>query len=83
MPRFIIFIRANSYSESELKPNPELIQAMSNYNDTLRETGVLDYGDGLTPALATASGSSSTTLDRLLFNPALFLQTSLSVDCGL
>ena len=50
MPRFIIFIRANSYSESELKPNPELIQAMSNYNDTLREAGVLDYDVGFHPS---------------------------------
>jgi hypothetical protein len=50
MPRFIIFIRSNSYSESESKPNPELVQAMSNYNDSLREAGVLDYGDGLHPS---------------------------------
>jgi hypothetical protein len=54
MPRFIIFIRATTESESELKPNPEqfqeLVQAMSNYNDTLREAGVLDYDVGLHPS---------------------------------
>ena len=50
MPRFIIFVRASSDSESELKPNPEMLQAMSTYNATLREAGVLQLVDGLHPS---------------------------------
>jgi hypothetical protein len=41
MPRFIIFVRATSDIESEPKPNPELLQAMSDYNATMVEAGVL------------------------------------------
>lgn len=47
MPRFIIFVRATSESESELKPDRDLLQAMSDYNATLREAGILQLVDGL------------------------------------
>jgi hypothetical protein len=47
MPRFIIFVRATSDIESEPKPNPELLQAMSDYNATMVEAGVLHSVDGL------------------------------------
>ncbi|KAF8860863.1 dgpfaetke family protein [Acephala macrosclerotiorum] len=47
MPRFIIFVRATSESESELGPDRELLQAMSDYNATLYEAGILQLADGL------------------------------------
>ena len=47
MPRFIIFVRANSDAESELKPKPELFKAMGDYNATMVEAGILHSADGL------------------------------------
>ena len=47
MPSFIIFVRATSDMESELKPDPELFQAMSDYNATMVEAGILHSVDGL------------------------------------
>jgi hypothetical protein len=47
MPRFIIFVRATSEIENERKPNPELLQAMSDYNATMVEAGILHLVDGL------------------------------------
>ncbi|CZR68898.1 uncharacterized protein PAC_18799 [Phialocephala subalpina] len=50
MPRFIIFVRATAVSESELKPDPELMEAMTGYNATMVEAGVLLSADGLLPS---------------------------------
>jgi hypothetical protein len=50
MPRFIIFVRATSETETELKPDPKNLQAMGDYNATLREAGILLSADGLHPS---------------------------------
>ena len=50
MPRFIIFVRATSESESELKPKPEELQTMGAYNATLAEAGILELVQGLLPS---------------------------------
>ena len=50
MPRFIIFVRANAKTESELKPDPAALQAMSVYNDAMSEAGILLSADGLHPS---------------------------------
>lgn len=47
MPRFIIFVRATPSSESELKPDPTLLQAMGTYNKSLLDAGVLQLVEGL------------------------------------
>jgi hypothetical protein len=49
MPRFIIFVRATSETETELKPDPKNLQAMGDYNATMREAGILLSADGLQP----------------------------------
>ena len=50
MPRFIIFVRATSHSEKEVKPHPGLLQAMGDYNDTMVQAGILESVDGLHPS---------------------------------
>jgi hypothetical protein len=47
MPRFIIFVRANSDLENELKPDPEMLKAMGVYNASVVEAGILLSADGL------------------------------------
>jgi hypothetical protein len=40
-------VRGIADIESGLKPNPELMQAMSDYDATMREAGILQLVDGL------------------------------------
>jgi hypothetical protein len=47
MPRFIIFVRANSDAESGLTPSTDIFEAMAAYNATLVEAGVMLSGEGL------------------------------------
>jgi hypothetical protein len=47
MPRFIIFVRATSEMDKQTKPDLELFQAMTDYNVTLLEVGVLLFFNGL------------------------------------
>ena len=47
MPRFIIFVRANSVLENELKPDLEVFKAMGVYNAAMVEAGILLSADGL------------------------------------
>lgn len=47
MPRFIIFVRATPSSETELNPDPKLLLAMSSYNASMVEAGILHLVHGL------------------------------------
>jgi hypothetical protein len=47
MPRFIIFVRANSDAESGLTPSTDIFEAMAAYNATMVEAGVMLSGEGL------------------------------------
>jgi hypothetical protein len=47
MPRFIVFVRANPDSEGGGLPEPGMFEAMSAYNATMIEAGILLAGEGL------------------------------------
>ena len=47
MPRFIIFVRGNSETESGLTPSTDLFEAMNAYNATMVEAGIMLSGEGL------------------------------------
>jgi hypothetical protein len=50
MPRFIIFVRASAESESEVKPDTALLEAMGTYNASLVSASILISADGLLPS---------------------------------
>jgi hypothetical protein len=51
MPRFILFLRASSESESPSPPSdPSLFAAMAAFNASLEHAGVLRSGEGLLPS---------------------------------
>ncbi len=60
MPRFIIFVRASPELETEFKPDPKLMKAMGEYNDSMREAGILLSAEGLL--------NSSHDSRRIVFN---------------
>jgi len=47
MPRFVVFVRATSDSESGANPSAALLEAMSVYNSSLVSAGILQAADGL------------------------------------
>src|SRR5215472_1932542 len=48
--RFMMIVKANELSEAGTPPSPELLAAMTKYNEELAKAGVLLEADGLRPS---------------------------------
>lgn len=54
MPKFMVFMPANSESEAGAMPSTELFEEMERYNEQLERAGVLLAAEGLKPTSAAA-----------------------------
>ncbi|NUP53842.1 MAG: YciI family protein [Catenulispora sp.] len=54
MPKFMVFMPGNAESEAGAMPPPEIVAAMTAYNEQLAKAGVLLAADGLKPTSAAA-----------------------------
>ncbi|KAE9372816.1 hypothetical protein N431DRAFT_457501 [Stipitochalara longipes BDJ] len=50
MPRFVVFVRATSESETTTKPDPKMLSEMGAFNDSLRAAGILQAAEGFFPS---------------------------------
>jgi len=48
--RFMVIVKATEESEAGAPPSPELLEAMTEYNEKLVEAGIMKSGDGLHPS---------------------------------
>ncbi len=48
--RIMVIVKATANSEAGLPPSPELLDAMTKYNDELVRAGIMVAGDGLQPS---------------------------------
>jgi|SRR3954447_11710906 hypothetical protein len=48
--RFMVIVKANADSEAGQLPSPELLEAMTRYNEELAKAGIMLAGEGLHPS---------------------------------
>ena len=65
--RFMVIVKATEESEAGAPPSPEMLEAMTEYNEKLFEAGIMKAGDGLHPSSSavrvTFSGDQRTVTD--------------------
>lgn len=65
--RFMVIVKATEESEAGAPPSPELLEAMTEYNEKLVAAGIMKAGDGLHPSSngvrVTFSGDQRTVTD--------------------
>ena len=54
MPKFMVFMPGNAESEAGVLPPPEIVSALTEYNEQLARAGVLLAAEGLKPTSAAA-----------------------------
>lgn len=65
--RFMVIVKATEESEAGAPPSPEMLEAMTEYNEKLVAAGIMKSGDGLHPSSngvrVTFSGDQRTVTD--------------------
>jgi hypothetical protein len=68
--RVMVFVKATADSEAGILPSPELITAMTDFNQQLIDAGIMVTGEGLKPSSAGKrvlfSGKNRTVTDGLV-----------------
>ena len=65
--RFLVMVKATPNSEAGVMPEPEMFEAMGNFNEELVKAGIMKSGEGLHPSSKGArvhfSGAKRTVID--------------------